>query len=175
MVSWRSRTLSAPRRWFLLGLLEWCHRRSTIVRMAMPSIYQLWRHQAWRLSLLKEGGPGPWEILEYQISKYSFHNELSSLPDPVSEPTGVFHENWCTLTSSMLRSSYFHLSTPLTRRQMITYIFPLLLSSLFQNSLLCHCRAPIASFSPLFCRLISLLEMPSYTTPIGKYNNSGPK
>lgn len=26
-------------------------------------------------------------------SKYSFHNELSSLPDPVSEPTGVFHEN----------------------------------------------------------------------------------
>lgn len=65
-------------------------------------------------------------------SKYSFHNELSPLPDPVSEPTGVFHENWCTLTSSMLRSSYFHLSTPLTRRQMITYIFPLLLSSLFR-------------------------------------------
>lgn len=65
-------------------------------------------------------------------SKYSFHNELSSLPDPVSEPTGVFHENWCTLTSSMLRSSYFHLSTSLTRRQMITYIFPLLLSSLFR-------------------------------------------
>ena len=30
--------------------------------------------------------------IDYHL-KYSFHNELSSLPDPVSEPTGVFHEN----------------------------------------------------------------------------------